>query len=221
MGRAITTITGSAQVLLLGERSAWAVATLYVIYIANLFAGGVVQGVPREPYLAVAEILSIVGALLQVILFGAIYECSPLDRKTLSLIAFGLMLAVASLTSTVHFVQLTVGRQIDVIATPELARVFGWEWPSLLYAIELAAWHLFFGLSLLFAASAFAGRGKEATVRVGLLITGLLCLVGLVGPAVGHLNWRMIGAFAYGILFPIICVVIALVFRDAHKASAK
>jgi peptidoglycan/LPS O-acetylase OafA/YrhL len=85
----------------------------------------------------------------------------------------------------------------------------------LLYAIELAAWHLFFGLSVLLAASAFRDRGREAAVRRGLRATGLLCLVGLVGPAVGNLDWRMIGVIGYALLFPVTCVVIALVFHDA------
>lgn len=213
-------ITGSSRALLLGRITAWAVASLYVGYIAVLFAGGVTRGVPREPYLAIAEVLTIVGALLQVALCGSIYECaSPTDKRS-SLIALGWMLVMAGLTITVHFVQLTVGRQIDVVGMPVLARILGWEWPSFLYAIELAAWHLFFGLSLLFAASTFRGRGREALVRSGLRIIGLLCVVGLVGPAVGNLNWRMVGAFAYGVLFPITCVLIALVFRDAPVSNS-
>ena len=213
--RSYSTITGPANVLLLGRWTASAVVVLYVGYIAVLFAGDVAHGVPREPYLAIAEILTIVGALLQVFLFGAIYKCAPRSSKTFGLIALGWMLIMAGLTVTVHFVQLTVGRQIGIDGNSDLARVFGWEWPSFLYAVELAAWHLFFGVALLFSAPVFGGCGKEAVVRSGLRIVGLLCLLGLVGPAVGHLSWRMVGAFAYGVLFPVACVMIALVFRDA------
>lgn len=52
-------------------------------------------------------------------------------------------------------------------------------------AVELLAWHLFLGLALLFAAFGFQGRGKEAIVRFGLVICGVLCLVRLLGPALG------------------------------------
>ena len=208
-------IAGTRSVLLWGMGTAWAVAVLYVVYIGVLFAGGVAVGVPREPYLAIAEILTSVGALIQVGLVSLIYDNAPPRAKTLSLVALGWMVLMAGLTVTVHFVQFTVARSIHLAATPELARLFGWEWPSLLYAVELVAWHLFLGLSLLFAASAFRGRGAQATVRIGLRVSGSLCILGLVGPALGNLNWRMIGVFGYGVVFPVVCVVIGLVFKRA------
>jgi hypothetical protein len=212
-------MTGTRGLLRFGMWCAWSLAALYLGYLTALFAGGVAVGVPTEPYLAIAEILTLVGAIIQVSLIATIHECAPPRAKPLTLMALGWMMVMAALTAAVHFVQLTVARRIDVAATPGLARVFGWEWPSLLYAVELLAWHLLFGLSLVFAASAFRGRGAEAAVRIGLRTTGFLCIVGLVGPAVGNLNWRMIGAFGYGFVFPVVCVVIGLVFKHAASSS--
>jgi hypothetical protein len=213
------TLAGPRQTLRLGMWTAWTLFALYLAYETSLFAGGVVQGVPKDPFLAIAEVFDIVGALLQVILIATIHECAPRRTKSQTLLALGWMLVMAGLTISVHFVMLTVGRQIDAATFTGYTRVFGWEWPSLLYAVELAAWHLFFGLSLLFAASAFRGRGRQALVRVGLRVTGVLCIVGLVGPAVGNLNWRMIGVFGYGVVFPLVCIPIALVFRDATASD--
>jgi hypothetical protein len=195
--------------------SAWSAAGLYVLYGAVLFAGGVARGVPREPYLAMAEILTMLGAVLQLTLIATIHECAPRRAKVHTLMAVAWMAVMAGATITVHFVNLTVGRRIDMTDGPGFARLFGWEWPSLLYGVELAAWHIFFGLSLLFAAPAFRGRGKDAVVRGGLRATGALCLLGLVGPAVGNLQWRMIGVFGYGVVFPAVCVVIGLVFEHS------
>jgi hypothetical protein len=208
-------MTGPRPVLLLGMWSAWALAALYGVYIATLFAGGVAVGVPAEPYLAAAEVLTAVSGLLQVALIAAIHQCAPAEARISSLMALVWMSVMAGLTMTVHVVQLTAGRQIDLAAMPDFRYVFGWEWPSLLYAMELAAWHLFFGLSLLFAAPAFRGGGLDAAVRVGLIVAGALCLVGLVGPAVGDLNWRMIGVVGYGLVFPVACVPLGLSFRRA------
>jgi hypothetical protein len=216
---AVETLTGSRQTLRLGMWIAWAIFALYIAYEASLFAGGVARGVPVDPYLAIAEVLDIVGALLQVILIAIIHECAPRRAKSLTRIALGWMLVMTGLTVSVHFVMLTVGRQIDVATFPGYARVFGWEWPSLLYAVELAAWHLFFGLSLLFAAPAFPGRGRQVLVRFGLLVTGVLCIIGVVGPAIGDLNWRMIGVFGYGVVFPLVCIAIALVFKHATASD--
>jgi hypothetical protein len=212
-------LTGPRQTLRLGMWIAWIVFGFYIAYEAALFAGGVARGVPIDPFLAIAEILDIVGALLQVLLITIIHACAPRRAKILTRIAVGWMLIMAGLTVSVHFVMLTVGRQIDIATFPGYARVFGWEWPSLLYAVELAAWHLFFGLSLLFAAAAFPGQGRQAVVRIGLLVTGVLCIVGLVGPAIGNLSWRMIGVFGYGVVFPLVCIAIALLFKHASASD--
>lgn len=213
-------MTASHPVLRAGMGLAWSTAALYAVYIAVLFAGGVAVGVPVEPYLAAAEVISIAGAVLQVALFAAIHASAPPDRRVFSLAALGWVLATAAATATIHVVQLTVGRRIDLAAMPELRFVFGWDWPSLLYGVELTAWHLLFGLALLCAAPVFRGGGRPAIVRAGFSLSGLLCLAGLAGPAIGDLGWRMIGVFGYAVVFPLTCLVLGLVFRDAARAKA-
>ncbi len=212
---------GPRTTLLTGARLAWTLAALYVVYIATLFAGGVAAGVPVEPYLAAAEILTALSGVLQVALFAAIYRCAPAEARLSVLMALVWMAVMAALTMTVHGVQLTVGRQIDAAAMPDYRFIFGWTWPSLLYAVELAAWHLFFGLSLLFAAPAFRGGGAAAAARSGLIVAGVLCLAGLVGPATGNLNWRMIGVAGYGLFFPLSCVAIGFVFSRAAASGGE
>jgi hypothetical protein len=129
--------------------------------------------------------------------------------------AVGWMVLLAGSTMIVHFVNLTLWRQLSAQQKIDYVRFLGWEWPSMLFAIELVAWHLFFGLSMFFAAFAFTGKGLEKAVRIVLLATGMLCIVGLIGPLIGDLIWRMIGIFGYGVSFPIACVMIARVFRNA------
>ncbi len=211
-------MSGPRATMLLGVWLAWGLAALYVVYIATLFAGGVAVGVPVEPYLAAAEILTLLSGILQVALFAVICRCADDEARLPALLALVWMSVMAALTITVHFVQLTVGRQIDPAVMPDYRFVFGWVWPSFLYAVELVAWHLFFGLALLFAAPAFRGGGAAAAARAGLVAAGALCLVGLIGPALGNLNWRMIGVAGYGLVFPLSCVAIGLVFSRAAVA---
>lgn len=52
-------------------------------------------------------------------------------------------------------------------------------------------------------------------VRAGLITTGMLCLAGLAGPAVGNLNWRLTGVFGYTVVFPVGCIGIARLFKNA------
>ncbi len=172
-------MTGPRTTLLAGAWLAWGLAVLYAVYIATLFAGGVASGVPVEPYLAAAEVLTALSGVLQVALFATVFRCAPDEARLSALMALLWMVVMAALTITVHVVQLTAGRQIDPAAMPDYRFIFGWTWPSLLYAIELVAWHLFFGLALLFAAPAFGGSGPAIAARTGLLAAGALCLVGL------------------------------------------
>ncbi len=211
-------MSGPRATVLLGVWLAWGLAALYVVYIATLFAGGVAAGVPVEPYLAAAEILTMLSGVLQVALIAVICQCAGGEARFCALMALVWMSVMAALTVTVHFVQLTVGRQIDPAAMPDYRFIFGWTWPSFLYAVELVAWHLFFGLALLFAAPAFKGSGPAVAARAGLSAAGALCLVGLIGPAVGNLNWRMIGVAGYGLVFPLSCIAIGLVFSRAAAA---
>jgi hypothetical protein len=84
------------------------------------------------------------------------------------MMALGWMLGFAALTLTAHFVELTVARRIDLDASPELRQIFGFEWPSLIYAVEIVAWQICFPLSVLCAAftpsHARAGSGWCALV---------------------------------------------------------
>lgn len=215
-------ISGSPKILQFGLRSAWANFVLFIVYDLIVITGIVIgQGVLKEPYLAIAEVMTLVGAPLLILLIVAIHECAPPSAKVFSLTALGWIVLLAGATVIVHFVNLTLWKQISDQQKIDYVRFLGWEWPSMMYAIELVAWHLFFGLSMFFAAFAFKGVGKEKIVKQGLIITGILCIVGLIGPVIGDLKWRMMGIFGYGILFPIICVYIARVFKNALVISNK
>jgi hypothetical protein len=114
-----------------GFWSAWITAALNFCYVAAAVAAGAAQGVPRDSYWAVAETLAIVGPVALVLLMAAIQGRPALPGpRTLGTMALGWMLAFAVLTITVHFVELTVARRIDFASSPELRRIFGFEWPS-------------------------------------------------------------------------------------------
>lgn len=212
-------ISGTRQSLNIGKWSAWANVILFLCYDAVVISGGAFQGQFREPFLTIAEALSIVGPIIVIVLMSAIHNCAPINSKIFSLTAFGWSLLLAGFTTAVHFVNLTLLKQLEPAQRIEFARFLGWEWPSMLYSIELAAWHMFFGMSLLFAALSFRGSGREKIVRIGFLVTGSLCIVGLIGPLIGNLTWRMMGAFAYGFIFPFVCVYVALVFQNAPESK--
>ncbi|MEP7054848.1 MAG: hypothetical protein ABI912_06335 [Actinomycetota bacterium] len=194
-----------------------------VAYVVTLTSGFVSLGNLRDPlndpYLAIAELLTIFSALAMVMLMVAIHACAPPRARTFSMTALGWMLATAALTVTVHFVQLTVARRIDPSTVPGFERLFGWHWPSMMWGFEIAAWDLFLGLSLLCAAPVFAGR-RYATVRHGLLLSGSLCLAGLLGPALNAMAWRELGIFGYSVVLPLTCLALSRAFASAPSPLA-
>jgi hypothetical protein len=218
-----TRIIGRRAVLMIGMWSARLYFVLTIAYAAAVVAAVVAAGAAgygslTSPYWAMAEIIIVVGAVNVVMLMAAIHDFAPLRSKIFTRMAFGWTLVTAALTITVHFVELTVVRRVDAHAIPGFPRLFDFQWPSLLVAVELLAWHLFFGLALLFAAFAFSSRGTAAIVRIGMTISGALCVAGLLGPALGDLNWRYLGVFGYGVVFPLVCLIIGREFKRAASS---
>jgi hypothetical protein len=204
-----------------GRWSAWIIVALSIAYAAVMVAGfwslGNLTDPLPDPFLAVAELLILVMAPVMVVLMAAVHACAPVHLRMFSMIAFGWMLVAACLTMTVHVVELVVARRIDPDAVPGFARLFDFAWPSMLYAVDVVAWDLLLGLSLLFAAFVFAGRRYRA-VRWGLLASAALCLIGLVGPATDVLAWRGIGIFGYAVVFPVTCLVLGRAFTRVVDA---
>lgn len=212
------------RVRLLGFWSARAIFLIEVAYVAVFIVGfasigGNTTQVLPQPYLAIAEILILVLAPVMVCLMLAIHQTAPKAAKAFTQVALGWMLAAAAFTTVVHFVQLTVARYIDSASFPAYARIFGWQWPSTFYAIDIVAWDIFFGLALLFAVPAFV-RGRDAVlVRRGLILSGSMCLVGLIGPFTDMLGLRTIGILGYTVVFGLTCIPLSRTFKARTRRA--
>ena len=184
-----------------------------VAYIIALGIGFAIHGLDEpivDPVLAVMEVLTLLVAPPLVMLMAAVHEWAPPDRRTYSLTALAFMILVAGTTSVVHFVELTARRQLGSS---------GIVWPSTVYAVELLAWNLFLGLSLVFAGPVFRGNGLERRVRRGLFLTGGLCLAGVAGPATGNMRLQLVGVLGYALVLPGVSLMMARLFRgDTHRA---
>ncbi len=195
----------------LGFFSSTGIFLIGIAYIAVVSFGVSKVGLSEpiaDPALAVMEVLTILSALLFVVLMGVIYESVSDDSKVYGAIALIFAALMTGLTCTVHFVALTSGRQSGFTVL---------EWPSALYAVELLAWDVFLGLSLLFAAFVFQGQKLQAAIRWALLISGALALIGAIGPITGNMALQRIGILGYGIVLPIAAFMIAVFFRKSER----
>ena len=64
---------------------------------------------------------------------------------------------LAGVISVVHFCVLTLSRQPEFVGRPWESLVFTFAWPSVVYAVDILAWDVFFPLSVLFAARSSGG----------------------------------------------------------------
>jgi hypothetical protein len=191
-----------------GHRAAAGLAAIGFVYAVILVIGIAQAGPDRpivDPVLAVMEVLTLLSAPAVILLFVAVQEEVAPGRRMYARVALAFAVLMAGLTSSVHFVSLTWARQVGSSLL---------QWPSPWYALELLSWDVFLGLALLFAAPIFGGSTKGDRARLACMISGVLCLFGIIGPLMGKMEIQRIGIVGYGVGFPVSCAIIASVFRN-------
>jgi hypothetical protein len=147
-----------------------------------------------------------------VVAFAALYRYASPSGKTLSLSALVLVALMAGITICVHFVVLTVGRQANETTLPGFGLLFSWTWPSMIYALDIAAWDFCLGLALLLVAPVFSGSRLARWVRYGAILSGVLCLAGIAGAVLGNMTYRDIGILGYGGVLPVVALLMGRLF---------
>jgi len=153
-----------------------------------------------DPALGIAEVLILLLLPPLVTLMAAVAVIAPPARRIWGLCAFGFTLLTAGTTAPVHLIGLLVARRLS--PGPPHGSVFGWDWPGVLYAVDVTGWDLFLGLALLAAGLSLPGE-RERTARRLLLAAGVLSLLGLAGPAFDVISLRLIGVLGYAVVLPL------------------
>jgi hypothetical protein len=169
-----------------------------------------------QPYVTVMELLIIPLAALYLVTMVAIHAYARPEDKMYSLVALVFMTVLAAITTSVHFVILTVGPRLHLTGESWVPLVVSFTWPSVVYALDVLAWDWFFALSLVFAAAVFRNGRLERAVRVLLLVSGILSLVGLFGVPLADMQVRNIGVIGYAVVAPVAFLLIGVVFGRTH-----
>jgi hypothetical protein len=205
--------TGTDRVLASG--SCYTVFGLGLAYLPTTVLGLVDSALNapiRDPYLAVMELLIIPLAVGLVVAFAAVHSYAQHSARTLSLSALVLVAITAGMTIGVHAVALTVGRHPEVATLPGFALLFSWTWPSVIYALDIAAWDLCLGIALLLAAPVFPPGPRSGPIRRGLVVSGVLCLAGLLGVILNNMSVRNIGIAGYAVVLPVVMLLMGRLF---------
>ncbi|PWN06739.1 hypothetical protein DDZ15_08385 [Rhodohalobacter mucosus] len=172
-----------------------------------------------DPWFTMMELLILLIAPSMMSAMAAVHGVSAQDKKLWSLLALVFMAMMAGLTSAVHFSILTVSPHLDH-SQPWVQNLFLFEWPSVVYALDILAWDWFFALSMLFAVPVFNGDGFEKAVRYLFLISALLSFAGLLGVYTASMTIRNIGVLGYGVVAPIGFLFLGLFYNRLIQQSA-
>ena len=206
----------------LGIFSAAATVILFVAYAVTLIVGLLSLESPQQPIgdpmFTILEVLIITMMPAMVALMVAVHAWAPMHAKTLSLTSLVFMGLLAGVTCSLHFVILTLSRQPEFTGQPWLPLVLSFKWPSVVYALDILGWDIFFPLSMLFAAPVFRGNRLAVWIRVLMIASGVLALAGLSGVVVGDMQVRNIGIVGYVGVFLVVAALLAVFF---HRAKPK
>lgn len=213
----------TAQHRKIGSIAAWTVCFLLFVYAVTTVLGLLSLQSPLDPigdpYFTLMELLIILTVPLMVITMVVVHTYASLDVKACSLTALILMSIMAGITSCVHFLILTVSRQITAAGLAGATLFFSFQWPSVVYTLDILAWDWFFALSMLFAAPVFNSGKLERTVRLLMIISGLLSLIGLIGVPLANMQIRNIGIIGYAGVALVVFLLLGIVFRRAHHRT--
>lgn len=206
-----------------GRASAFAVCFLLIVYAVTLVLGFLSLKSPSDPigdpYFTILELLIVVIAPLIVIVMIAVHAYASPETKVYSLTALAFMIIMAGITCTVHFVILTVSRQIEAAGFPWVSLLFSFKWPSVAYTMDILAWDIFFALSMLFAAPVFKKGRLEKTVRILMIVSGVLSLAGLIGVPLANMNVRNIGVLGYAGVSVVVFLLLGIVFGRTRQIT--
>jgi hypothetical protein len=208
----------------LGIFSAAATLILLVAYAVTLAMGLASLESPQEPIgdpmFTILEVLIITMMPAMVALMVVVHAWAPMHAKTLSLTSLVFMGMLAGLTCSVHFCILSLSRQPEFAGQPWLPLVLSFNWPSVVYALDILGWDVFFPLSMLFAAPVFWGSRLAAWIRVLMTASGVFALAGLSGVVVGDMQLRNIGIVGYVGVFLVVTALLAILFYRATPLEA-
>jgi len=208
----------------LGILSAAATVVFLVAYAVALAVGLASLKSPQEPIgdpmFTILEVLIIVMMPAMVTLMVAVHAWAPVHAKALSLTAVVFMGLLAGVTCIVHFCVLTLGRQPEFAGRSWLPLVLSFTWPSVVYALDILAWDVFFPLSMLFAAPVFRGGRLAAWIRVLMISSGVLSLAGLSGVVAGNIQLRNIGIVGYVGVFVVVAALLAILLYRTTPQEA-
>jgi hypothetical protein len=208
--------TPSARTL--GIAAAWttfAVTEVYAVVSGLAYAR---QGAAVEsgPFLSIMALLVVVMGPFLVLSMVAVHAYASSRHKPFALGALAFMIACVTVTSCVNFLLLMVSSQPGLFSEAWRSLFLPCRWPAPAFVLDNFVWDWFFGISMLLAAPVFRGDTLRTSLRLVMILSGVLCLAGLGWLAVSPPQAIVVGILGWGAAGPIAFLLLAKVFGRAQ-----
>jgi hypothetical protein len=206
--------TFTAQARTLGIAAAWitfAVTEVYAVVSGLAYAS---QGAAVEsgPFLSIMALLVVVMGPFLVLSMVAVHAYAAPNHKPYSLAALAFMIACVAVTSCINFLLLMVSSQPNLFSESWRALFLPCKWPAPAFVLDNFVWDWFFGIAMLLAAPIFGGNTLKTALRLVMILSGVLCLAGLVWLAVSPAQAIVVGILGWGAAGPIVFLLLAHMF---------
>ena len=186
------------------------------VYVGLIALGIVTQdpetGFFRDQVKVMMEIATMISAMLLLLFAMLIRNMLEPDRRLLAEISVLFMGIMAALTSTVHFISITVSSVI-LNANPQFIPLLSLDWPSVLLSVDILAWDVFFGIGFVFLGLSLRPIHRFKLTGGFMISSGVLSLLGLIALPLDNMNIRYIGVAGYTIMPVISCALFLHVSR--------
>jgi hypothetical protein len=206
--------TFTAQARTLGIVAAWITFAVNEVYAVVSGLAYALQGAAVEsgPFLSIMALLVVVMGPFLVLSMIAVHAYASPNNKPYSLAALAFMIACVTVTSCINFLLLLVSSQPDLFSESWRALFIPCKWPAPAFVLDNFVWDWFFGISMLLAAPIFGGSTLKTALRPVMILSGALCLAGLVWLAVSPAQAVIVGILGWGAAGPIVFLLLANMF---------
>jgi hypothetical protein len=206
--------TFTAQARTLGIAAAWMTFIVSEVYAVVSGVAYASQGAAVEsgPFLSMMALLVVVMGPFLVLSMVAVHAYASPNLKPYSLAALAFMIACVTVTSCVNFLLLMVSSQPNLFSESWRALFLPCKWPVPAFVLDNFVWDWFFGIVMLLAAPIFGGNTLKTALRWMMILSGALCLAGLLWLAVSPEQAILVGIFGWGAAGPFVFLLLANVF---------
>ncbi|HEY3312272.1 MAG TPA: hypothetical protein VGK00_11590 [Anaerolineales bacterium] len=213
--------TFTPQARILGIVAAWMTFIVSEVYAVVSGLAYALQGAAVEsgPFLSIMALLVVIMGPFLVLSMVAIHAFASPENKAYSLAALAFMIACVAITSCVNFLLLLVSSQPNLFSEAWRALFLPCRWPAPAFVLDNFVWDWFFGISMLLAAPVFGGNTLKFALRLVMILSGVLCIAGLLWLAVSPEQAILVGILGWGAAGPIVFLLLANMFGRVQAAT--